>query len=557
MNPIIRQAGLLLLLLGLVVWGQKRSGAYQDEFGSHPDEAAHFVSALMIRDYFVQLTTGGEEKITHPKRYAEMYYDHYPKVAIGNWPPGFHTLQALAMLLSKPGQGTVMAVMALLAMGVALLVYHSSKPHLGEGWALAAAILFLVLPIVQKYSSMLMTEIPMALLVFGGVLLYTKYVETGHWKWSAYFGLVAACAFMVKGTGLALGFIPPLSILFLKRWDLLKKPGFWLSAVVVLAVCAPWYVFTIEVQKAGWEKSEPSIEFFLQALVYNSKKLVETGGPVFLLGIVFGMANLRKESKGGVKGNSLFLPMLILLFFAVPLMHCIVPAGKEHRHLIPMLPAYVVLVAYGMRSLVVWIKKEKPGMNPKKLSWILAGCGLAGMFAAAKEPIYYKGYSGFREVATELYKVEDWPGPVLISSDASGEGMFIAEAALADNSRPSKHIVRVSKALGESKFSGADYEPLYKNQAELRKLLVEGNYWAIVIDGAVKKQRKDNYGKFQHMRDLEELCQELEFAERFTIHRGNTAYEGDLVLYRSPRFTDFSELDEEPPRDPEDKGAKE
>ena len=50
LNNFVRILGVFLLLLGFVLWGQLRSGAYVDEFGGHPDEAAHFVSALMVRD---------------------------------------------------------------------------------------------------------------------------------------------------------------------------------------------------------------------------------------------------------------------------------------------------------------------------------------------------------------------------------------------------------------------------------------------------------------------------------------------------------------------------
>ncbi len=549
MDNKLRQGGIFLLLLGLVVWSQQRSGSYHDEFGAHPDEAAHFVSALMIRDYFVQLAYGGENKVTHPKRYAENYYDHYPKVAIGNWPPGFHCLQALWMLAFKPGQHSIMALMAVLTAGLGWLVYKGSRENLGEGWAIAAAVLLVVLPIVQKYSSLVMTEVLMGLLVFGSVLLFTKYLETGNWKWSLWFGAAASAAILVKGSGLVLGLVPPLAIVFLKRWDLLKKPGFWLSAVVVGILCFPWYHFTKDIAMDGWAENEPSVSFFLHALAYNSKKLVETGGPLFLLCIAWAVATFWRGRKGGESQEPIpaFLPMMGILFMAVPLLHCIVPAGMEHRHLIPMLPAYVVLASYGMKDLVGWIVKEKPGISSKKVSWVLSGIGLAGMFASAEEPVYHKGYSGFRQVVEELYKVEDWPGPVLISSDASGEGMFVAEAALADPGRPNaRKVVRATKALGSSQWSGKSYETAYCCMDDLRQQLVDAKYWAIVIDGAVKEQRPDNYDKFQHIQDLEKICQELGYAERFTIRRGNKDYEGDLMLYLSPRFADFSELDTVP-----------
>ena len=557
MKDSIRPVGIFLLLFGLVFWGQQRSGAYHDEFGAHPDEAAHFVSALMIRDYVLQLGGNADNRITHPVRFAENYHEHYPKVAIGNWPPGFHTLQAVWMLIFEPGQKSIFLLMAILTAGLGWLVWYSSKKHVGEGWALAAAMLLMVLPIVQKYSSLVMTEVLMGVLMFSAVLLYVKFLETEQWKWSLLFGILASSAIMVKGTGLTLGLIPPLSILLLKRWKLLIQWEFWISAVVVGILCAPWYNYTSKTLKDGWEKSKPSVEFFGTAVIYNINKLVETAGPVFFLCVVIGLASLfrKKPEQAMEKRDSPFFPLMGILFLTVPLLVCIVPAGKEHRHLIPMLPAFVIFIAYGMKVLLNHLANAQTKMNPRKIAWMIGGVGLIGMFAAAKEPVYQKGYSGFREVAQELYKVEDWPGPVLISSDASGEGMFVAEAALADGRRPSdRQVVRATKLLADSKWSGQNYVTLYETREDLINLLKEKKFWAIVIDEAVSKHRPDNYNKFQHMKDLEEVCRELEFAERFTIRRGGQAFEGDLVLYRSPQFreTDFSEFSEslETPRPP-------
>ena len=498
MNKFVRPVGVFVMLLGLVLWGQQRSGAFENEFGAHPDEAAHFVSALMIRDYLAQL--GSEEGIIHPKRYAEEYYAHYPKVAIGNWPPGFHLLQALWMLILPPGQASIFFLMALLTASLGLVTYLAAKPHVGRGWALAASMLLVVLRIMQEYSSLVMTEVLVALLVFSSVLAYWRFVETKGWRWGLGFGVLASAAILVKGSALMLGLIPPLAVLLLRRWDLLKTPAFWLPAGVVGLRCAPWDLFTFDLATDGWAESTPSIQFFASAFFYNLKKLLETGGPVILLMTFLGLAKtcLVRKPEVAKEDRSTFFPMLGILFLSVPIFHCIVPAGMEHRHLIPTLPVFVVFAVVGMRELSERLSKEGTFFEGRRARWILGGVALAGMYLTTVNKNesfdYKKGYSGFRAVVEELYKVEDWSGPVLSSSDASGEGMFVAEAALADNSRPSKKVVRATKALADSKWSGGGYKTAYEDRDSLRKLLQDGGYWAIVIAGAVAKARPDNYG---------------------------------------------------------------
>ena len=547
MNKLVRPVGIFLLLLGLVLWGQQRSGAFVDEFGGHPDEAAHFVSALMIHDYMAQL--GDDGGITHPKRYAEEYYAHYPKVAIGNWPPGFHLLHAGWMLMLPPGQFSVFLLMALLTAGLGLLVYLFAKPSVGHGWALAACLLLIVLPIIQEFCSVMMTEVLVALLVFPAVLAYGRFVETRSWRWGLSFGVLASAAILVKGTGLVLGLVPPLAVVFLRRWSLLRTFAFWLPAVVVGLLCGPWYVYTMDIATDGWAESSPSIKFFAKSFFYYLKKLVETGGPIIFLMMFLGLAKTcfrRNSGKDTEDETPILLSMLGILFLSVPLFHCIVPAGMEHRHLIPMLPSFVVFTIVGMRELCDKLSTKGTLFEGRRAAWILGGVALVGMFLVG-EPIYYKGFSGFRTVIEDLYKVEEWPGPVLISSDASGEGMFVAEAALADGFRPSKTVVRATKALGDSKWSGGAYKTTYQDMDGLRKLLSEGGYWAIVVDESVSKARPDNYQKFAHMQDLEKLCQELQFAERFTLHRGGTEYGGDLVVYRNPRFAETGSVEVEQP----------
>src|SRR5690349_16507783 len=67
--------GLALLLTLLLQW---RGNAYQAEWSGDSDEAAHYVTGLMVRDYIASGLPGS------PMSFAQRYYDHYPRVAIGH-----------------------------------------------------------------------------------------------------------------------------------------------------------------------------------------------------------------------------------------------------------------------------------------------------------------------------------------------------------------------------------------------------------------------------------------------------------------------------------------
>src|ERR1700722_397874 len=76
------------LICGTVGSLQVYRNGYRSSLANHPDEAGHFVSGLCVLDY---LRAGWG---TNPIRFVESYYAHYPKVAIGHWPPMFFVMQA-------------------------------------------------------------------------------------------------------------------------------------------------------------------------------------------------------------------------------------------------------------------------------------------------------------------------------------------------------------------------------------------------------------------------------------------------------------------------------
>ena len=82
-------------LLGSVVILQVLAGAYASGFGAYPDEPAHLVSSLMVRDFLAGLD------FRHPWQFAQQYYYHYPKVAIGVWPPVFYGALGIWFLIFR------------------------------------------------------------------------------------------------------------------------------------------------------------------------------------------------------------------------------------------------------------------------------------------------------------------------------------------------------------------------------------------------------------------------------------------------------------------------
>ena len=190
-------------------------------FGGYPDEPGHFINGLLVRDYLTTLS------LVSPVQFAEDYYVHYPKVTIGHWPPVFYLQQALWSLVFSTARSSILILMAILAGLIALTIFHTLRNELGAPISLAASLLWLMLPLIQRYTAMVMAEIPLTLLCFWAVLCFARYVQREHWRSAVAFGILASLAILTKGNGFALAAVPPLAMAFTRKWHLLRRPCFW------------------------------------------------------------------------------------------------------------------------------------------------------------------------------------------------------------------------------------------------------------------------------------------------------------------------------------------
>ena len=109
--------------------------------------------------------------------YTAGYYDHYPKVALGNWPPGFYAIQALWTLTFSVSRTSVMVLMAVLTSMTALVVYRALLHAFDWRAAVFGSMLFVSFGLIQQYGSMVMTEIPVALFSTTAMIAFGRWLD--------------------------------------------------------------------------------------------------------------------------------------------------------------------------------------------------------------------------------------------------------------------------------------------------------------------------------------------------------------------------------------------
>lgn len=537
-SPAATWFGVLLLL---VVTQQWRNGAFRSEFGAHPDEAAHYVTGLMAGDFLIS------GRWHQPLAFAEEYYSHYPKVALGNWPPVFYAIQAPWYLCFGPGRASAMVLMALTAAAAASAVFLLLRREADFALAAAGSLVFLSLPAACELSCHLMSEMLVTLLCLIAAVSWHGYLERPSGKGALCFGAVASMAIMTKGSGLLLAVYAVLLVAMHCRWSLLRRPHFYLAPLLVVLVCAPWHVCFFDTGRQGWVSPTPTLAFTSRAATFYPGCLLEEMGPVagalMLLGVCGSAVSWLRGKRPGISHAMTCLLVAVILF------HLIVPCGHEGRHLMPAVAAGTILALCGLRwvsDLIVvglarilgsarhlalsgsgrtWLRKPLWNRSSAVLQWsvvILLVVGNAKLTSLRTIP-----NSGFRDVAEHLYRAgADGHVLCLVSSDPRGEGMLIAELATLDSRDRRTHALRASKTLAQSDWRGDNVVPYHHTLYEVREFLQRYAVDFVVIDDSIR-ERDRRQG--QHNVLLEAVADSLDEWE--LVHRG-PRLEGRRTLQR-------------------------
>jgi hypothetical protein len=455
-----------VLLLGFAILLQFTMGAYRGEFGGFPDESAHYVTGLMIRDY---IASGCP---VSPIEYAENYYIHYPKVAFGMWGPLLHVIEGGWLLAIPPSRISMMVLMALIASVTATLLFDNLRKEFGAVLALAAAMLFLANPVVHTFTGMVMADGLVGLMDFAAAMCFGLLLDNPRWKYSILFGVFTCLSILSKGNGVALAILPAFAILFARKWGLLKKPVLWAGTLVVICIAGPWQVYSARMLSGIVDR-----QFGWIFAPFYTELLFTITGLAFLPPLFVGvyqrllkpMVAGRTEGKWAAAGG---------LVCSVWFFHCLIPASApEARYYIAVVAPLLMFIVAGVQEIAGWIPIVWP---LRQRSWaVMSVLSLVVVLTAAAVP--KKLHHGYDTAAELLEQPENQNAVVLISSESDGEGMLISEITMREK-RPAHFVLRATKMLSESNWVGMRYELQYRTPEEILKFLNSVPVEVVVID---------------------------------------------------------------------------
>jgi hypothetical protein len=458
--------------LGLVLVLQLLGGAFRNEFAGYPDEGAHYITGLMMRDYVAA------HKPVSFRKYAENYYLHYPKVALGHWPPFFYVVEAAWGLVLPATRTSLLFLMAFITAAMAFTLTCILERDFGRLLAAAAGVFLILLPVMQSYSGMIMADTLVGLLSFWAVLLFARFLERQKWRDAVWFGVVSSLAILTKGTGFALALVPPLTILFTGRLRLLRKPAFWIPALIVVPLCGPWYWITRHMLPDTWQQPKPGLDYAARAIHFyglHSVTIFSVG--LFVLAVIgFSIRTVVHRREVDNKW-----PALGALLVSTGVLALIVPAGLEERFLIPAVPAVLAFAVAGLDFLAQRLTARLALPAGKT---ILLGL-VSALFFLTTFSIPRAISFGFASVADYVLAQPGMAKAVLlVSSDATGDSMFISEMAMRE-ARPGHYVLRASKVLCDCSWSGDEHGSRYATPEQMMDYLSHSPIQVVLEDESI------------------------------------------------------------------------
>jgi hypothetical protein len=468
------------VLLGLVVALQAAGGAYASGFGGYPDEPAHVVTSLMMRDFIA-----GPD-FRHPWQFAQQYYYHYPQVAIGHWPPVFYSALGIWFLIFDASHGTALMFIAVVAAATASIIYLTGKRLIGRSAGVLAAALFVASPLVQESSGRVMTEHLSTLGMLVSTLCFARFARTGRIGDGLAFGAIAAVAILTHANAWALGLVPGITVALTNRWDLLRRPGFWLAAVPVLVFCLPWYALTLHMAEDGLLAG--GSRFWTQAPDFGRSIYAALGLAVLLfasIGLWTTRAQILRRTELATEWAA-----LVGLAAAAFLLHCIIPTGADTRYMVTVVPSIVLFSAAGIDAIAQrFSSRGSVGVVRVGLSLALIAVFYMESFAL---PLQLKN-EGYATLVSDVEaRVLDAPQVWLVSSGSTGEGCLVAAVALQEGSAKS-YVLRGKTILAGGDWLWNNTEDRFDTLEKLAALLDELPVTIVVIDDRVPAEQQRPY----------------------------------------------------------------
>jgi hypothetical protein len=494
---------------------------------NEPDEASHFLNSVFVRDYLHDALGA------NPMTFASNYYMHYPKLAIGHWPPAYYLFFGLAFLVlpSTPKVALILNILVstLPVIGLAALTHRLA----GAVAAILASVWYISMPVVIWSMQFFLLDQAVTAAIIAAAAAWVGFSLKPTLQRALVVAALASTAVMIKGNGWLVALFPIFHIGVTGRWKLLADKYTYVALVAALLLVVPWYALTAGISADGFN-FRPGVAYAWLALETNARVLLDNVGAFglafALLGAWFGWTARRSDQ---VRWET--VAACIALIFATLLFQALLPAALEDRYMAPALPPLVILATLG-----IWASYDKARIAGRTLLPLsFAG---AAVFAASYPSLLFLLHPGAKgnlrlDSAAEQIVKDGGPAIWIIDGSTSAEGALAAEVAIRDPARQI-YVVRSSQLLAASDFMGFRYQLKFHDLPDVLR-----EVQSLGAEGLISVEASDR-SDFQHSAQLRAALRMSHSGYEQVTTLQHARVPGQTVIYRTsePRTPDFARL---------------
>ncbi len=264
-----------------------------------------------------------------------------------------------------------------------VFVYLSVKKLFDEKIALVAAVLLALEPFFLAHSRVFHLDALLTVFMCSSVLSLLLFLQNWNRKWLIASGILGGLALLTKSTALFLipfavlvsaAFPNPSGLKSVTRrvfpaavWLLVITatfvvvwPSMWVQPLNTLKLyfsgitteatsTAPAFFATSRHYIFGQLTYDPGWYYYPLVLLFRLSPLVFIFGVVGVLWVVVNFLKRRKTS----------IPLFLTLYFLFFTLMSALPAKKLDRYILPILPFFCILAAYGLTKTFEWFKIKK------------------------------------------------------------------------------------------------------------------------------------------------------------------------------------------------------
>jgi hypothetical protein len=491
MRHFLRKFALFLTLLAILPELARRIS--KGEFNYNVDETQHAFTGVFVADLI------RHHPVQNPVEYAQLYYVHYPALSgILYWPPFFYLCEGIAFLLFGPSVVAARLVILLFA-AVGLGFWFRLIEELHSRLAAVVATTTLAFcPSILLFEKMVMLEIPSLAMCIVASYFWIRFLRRGGSRTLYCFAVTAAVAMLTKQNAIYLLLFCALSILALRKWQLLLHRATLAALAIGIGLTAPYYftVYKLLWSTVSGDLSENHTRG-LQGLAFYWQGIPQLTGWLVLALALVGLFTCVMWNRS--ENNLVFISWVLSVYLTMTLI-----GHKETRYLIYVVPAVIYFAIWP----VLLPKTERIWWRVPCLA-ILAGIAAINAWSAwSFERPYVSGYA---PVARQIRQLSD-SGVILVDADIPGNLIFFVR--LQDSAgrfvvlRKSLYSFRIKEELGEEEY--------IHTREELQRLLVDDGVRFIVVSNRPP-------GKFPIEATLREMLVAPQFhlIDRYPVE-GNT-----------------------------------